>query len=195
MQNNIRFLHRSNGSIVNAKAGDAQPECLQSSFETRSAISDLLNASEESIFSGPIQLATSSGFAWAKRRKDEYSLKRSHSRSSSRCQISALDSSSIVLENNEVGLNGKPDTIHEVEKPRIEIDRADCFDVTELYRSPELIIGRLDAKGPNNNLVRLLISLCVCVSIACVYLSFADVNSYFSKFCRKKSIHEFNSSL
>ncbi|KAK9119068.1 hypothetical protein Scep_017161 [Stephania cephalantha] len=47
--------------------------------------------------SGPLQVTASSGFAWAKRRKEDTASTRSHSRSSSRGQVAnALDPSSVL---------------------------------------------------------------------------------------------------
>ncbi|KAI4387807.1 hypothetical protein MLD38_000209 [Melastoma candidum] len=143
VQNNIRFTHRCNGSLVNEKVGHGiHQERQQSSFETRSAISDLLNASEGRNFSGPILMAESSGFAWAKRRKDGYSVKKSHARSSSRSQISAVELAGAAL--TKANRKHGPE-----EGPKIEVDRADCFDVNELYQSPELITGRRDPTTDN----------------------------------------------
>lgn len=77
------------------------------SLDALSGASDLTSISQgQSVLSGPVQVMSSSNFAWVKKRKDDPILKRSYSRSSSRSQVSALDQSTIVLEPSAKGHNG-----------------------------------------------------------------------------------------
>ncbi|KAL1084540.1 hypothetical protein V6Z11_D09G272500 [Gossypium hirsutum] len=81
-------------------------------------------------FSGPLQVSTSSGFAWAKRRKDDAS-KRSHSRSISRAAKRAM------------------------QKQWSQFERPDSFDASDEYHSQELSLAlyqREEMAAKRNNL-------------------------------------------
>ncbi|KAK8338791.1 hypothetical protein V6Z12_A09G275800 [Gossypium hirsutum] len=81
-------------------------------------------------FSGPLQVSTSSGFAWAKRRKDDAS-KRSHSRSISRAAK------------------------HAMQKQWSQFERPDSFDASDEYHSQELSLAlyqREEMAAKRNNL-------------------------------------------
>ncbi|RVW90522.1 Protein impaired in BABA-induced sterility 1 [Vitis vinifera] len=76
--------HKLNGNGFHIfKEGDGKlgGEPPKPSIDVLTEASHMKNASQGDIpFSGPLQVSTSSGFAWAKRRKDDAST-RSHSRS------------------------------------------------------------------------------------------------------------------
>ncbi|PKI38726.1 protein IMPAIRED IN BABA-INDUCED STERILITY 1-like isoform X1 [Punica granatum] len=94
VQNNNCLARRN---IPNEKGANRDQQ--KPSFDAMSGISDFSNISQgQSMLSGPINVTSSSNFAWVKKRKDEPTVKRSYSRSSSRSQVSALDHSSIVVE-------------------------------------------------------------------------------------------------
>lgn len=96
-----------------------------------STISEATDTSRgQSILSGPTQISASNGFAWARRRKDDSALKRSYSRSSSRSQVSALDSSSIMFEPHAMGENGTAmQELQELQKLGIELDQHSSLEV------------------------------------------------------------------
>ncbi|KAL5723000.1 [pyruvate dehydrogenase (acetyl-transferring)] kinase [Ranunculus cassubicifolius] len=99
----------------------------------------------------PFSVSSSSGFAWAKRRKDDPSSLRSNSRHSSRSQVSssAFDISngceSKRLEDGEVDgtRNRSRGYSHEnsnrmMRKQWSQLDRPDSFDASDVYHSQEL---------------------------------------------------------
>lgn len=129
------------------------------------------NASQGDIpFSGPLQVSTSSGFAWAKRRKDDASI-RSHCRSISRGHIiNPLESSipnsrnnfdSRNLENIDSGghPNSRSHDSHEIPKLANQwnkFDRPDSFDASDEYHSQELSMAlyhREDSASKRSNIV------------------------------------------
>ncbi|WOK94427.1 putative serine/threonine-protein kinase [Canna indica] len=63
--------------------GEARTKPPEESRRTKS------NVPEDFTFSGPLDVSASSGFAWAKRQREPCSYDRSHSRSSSKSQISS----------------------------------------------------------------------------------------------------------
>ncbi|RZC71774.1 hypothetical protein C5167_034936 [Papaver somniferum] len=72
-------------------------EPLKPSTNTAQDASHVKNASQGDIpFSGPLEMMAPSGFAWAKRRKEDAVSTRSHTRSSSKIQVpDALDPSNV----------------------------------------------------------------------------------------------------
>ncbi|XP_061372949.1 protein IMPAIRED IN BABA-INDUCED STERILITY 1-like [Gastrolobium bilobum] len=118
--------------------------------------SHMKNASQGDIpFSGPLQVSTSSGFAWAKSRKDDTSI-RSHCRTMSRGHIfnpseaSTLNSrnnlDTINQENKEFcggRTNSRDHDLFEISKlpmqnQWIKFERPDSFDASDEYHSQEL---------------------------------------------------------
>ncbi|XP_057952529.1 protein IMPAIRED IN BABA-INDUCED STERILITY 1 isoform X2 [Malania oleifera] len=92
-------VHKTNGNMHVVKERYVFP-----AVELRKDVTDegshVKNASQGDIpFSGPLQVSGSSGFAWAKRRKDDAS-NRSHSRSSSKGLYNALESSAAINSRN-----------------------------------------------------------------------------------------------
>ncbi|XP_054806625.1 protein IMPAIRED IN BABA-INDUCED STERILITY 1 [Prosopis cineraria] len=130
------------------------------------------NASQGEIpFSGPLQVSTSSGFAWAKRRKDDISI-RSHCRSISRGHIinpleSAVPNSmnnidSRNMENKDCLGRSNSRSRDPLEIPKIamqnqwsKFDRPDSFDASDEYHSQELCMAlyhREDSISKRSNL-------------------------------------------
>ncbi|KAF5203319.1 Impaired in baba-induced sterility [Thalictrum thalictroides] len=102
-------------------------------------------------FSGPLHVTTSSGFAWAKRRKEDAASIKSISRSSSRSQVSsALDPSNISDSkrrgNEEVdgiprksrGLDSRENYKRPMRNQWSQFERPDSFDASEMYHSQGL---------------------------------------------------------
>lgn len=134
------------------------------------------NASQVDFpFPGPLQVSKSSGFAWAKRRKDDTSI-RSHSRSISRghifnlsetsAQNSRNDSDCRNCENKELfgaRTGSRGHDLLEISKLVMQnqwskFDRPDSFDTSEEYHSQELsmmIYHREDSLSKRSNLVSL----------------------------------------
>ena len=104
-------------------------------------------------FSGPLQVSVSSGFAWAKRRKDEICV-RSHNRSLSRGHIPNLlgpspafseisDAESKMKENEK---EEKQDEAYEMLKLSMlkkwrKLERPDSFDASDEYHSQDLSLA------------------------------------------------------
>lgn len=116
--------------------------------------SHVKNASQgDDIYPGPLQVSGSSGFAWAKRRMMDSSL-RSRSRSSSRSLIieshlrNNLDS---MGEENCEGVKGKfgnskgHDSYETIKRSMLkqwsQLERPDSFDASDEYHSQELSVA------------------------------------------------------
>ncbi|KAL8150648.1 hypothetical protein V2J09_020456 [Rumex salicifolius] len=81
---NIALFPSEENSIVTR-------ESLEASVDQRKEMSHIKNASQGDIpFSGPMQVPSSSGFAWVKKRRDSGSVK-SHSRSSSKASLNGFE--------------------------------------------------------------------------------------------------------
>ncbi|KAA8542482.1 hypothetical protein F0562_023645 [Nyssa sinensis] len=160
----IQVVHKingnGNGNLNNCKEGDIiiGVELPKPSINTTEEGSHIKNASQGDIpFSGPLQVSGSSGFAWAKRRIDDLSV-RSHSRSSSRSLIFE-PSAALHLRNNfgstrhenvEVVhgscTNSRGDESHETAKNTMlkqwsQLERPDSFDNSDGYHSQELSLA------------------------------------------------------
>ncbi|XP_034673592.1 protein IMPAIRED IN BABA-INDUCED STERILITY 1 isoform X2 [Vitis riparia] len=151
--------HKLNGNGFHIfKEGDVKlgGEPPKPSIDVLTEASHMKNASQGDIpFSGPLQVSTSSGFAWAKRRKDDAST-RSHSRSSSRgLGCNALEPNAALhgrnnsnrLENSDVSNGGRTDSrgydSSEIAKRVMlkqwgQFERPDSFDASDMYHSQEL---------------------------------------------------------
>lgn len=151
--------HKLNGNGFHIfKEGDGKlgGEPPKPSIDVLTEASHMKNASQGDIpFSGPLQVSTSSGFAWAKRRKDDAST-RSHSRSSSRgLGCNALEPNAALhgrnnsnrLENSDVSNGGRTDSrgydSSEIAKRVMlkqwgQFERPDSFDASDMYHSQEL---------------------------------------------------------
>uniref|UniRef100_A0A5B6ZEJ1 Protein kinase domain-containing protein n=1 Tax=Davidia involucrata TaxID=16924 RepID=A0A5B6ZEJ1_DAVIN len=157
----IQVVHKINGgSLNNCKEADiiVGVELPKPSIDTMEEASHVKNASQGDIpFSGPLQVSGSSGFAWAKRRIDDLSV-RSHSRSSSRSLIFE-PSGALHLRNNfeskrhenvEVVngscTNSRGHESHETVKHAMlkqwsQLERPDSFDTSDGYHSQELSLA------------------------------------------------------
>ncbi|XP_018441903.1 protein IMPAIRED IN BABA-INDUCED STERILITY 1 [Raphanus sativus] len=105
-------------------------------------------------FSGPLQVSVSSGFAWAKRRKDDISV-RSHNRSLSRgghvpnllgpspafSEISDVESKMKENEKEEKQLEGYEMFKLSMLKKWRQLERPDSFDASDEYHSQDLSLA------------------------------------------------------
>lgn len=155
---------RSNGNSLRIhkeeKAG-VRGEVPKPSIDFMEEALHVKHASQGDIpFSCPLQVSTSSGFAWAKRRKDEASI-RSHSRSTSRGHVSnAAEPSAVLQSRNNLDLKGlengdvrhrehadsKGHDAYEIAKLAIQnqwgkFERPDSFDASDGYHSQELSLA------------------------------------------------------
>ncbi|KAK7304658.1 hypothetical protein VNO77_42543 [Canavalia gladiata] len=135
--------------------------------------SHMKNASQGDIpFSGPLQVSTSSGFAWAKSRKDDTSF-RSHCRTISKGHIfnpiepSSLNSRNNLDTTNQENkefcggrTNSRAQDLLEISKLSMQnqwskFDRPDSFDASDEYHSQELSMAlyhREDSASKRSNL-------------------------------------------
>ncbi|KAJ1438908.1 Serine/threonine-protein kinase, active site [Sesbania bispinosa] len=133
--------------------------------------SHMKNASKVDIPFPPLQVSKSSGFAWAKRRKDDTST-RSHSRSISRGYMNSLEASTLNSRNNSESRNyenkellggrtsSRGHDLLEISKLAMQnqwskFDRPDSFDTSEEYHSQELSMmhyHRQDSLSKRSNL-------------------------------------------
>ncbi|KAK7330326.1 hypothetical protein VNO77_24516 [Canavalia gladiata] len=154
----------------NTNTGEEAPK--QSSGEPEDA-SQVKNTSQVDIpFPGPLQVSKSSGFAWAKRRTDDTSM-RSHTRSISRGYIfNSLETSTLNSRNNSESrnyeskeffgahTNSRGHDLLEIPKLAMQnqwskFDRPDSFDTSEEYHSQELSVAlyhREDSLSKRSNL-------------------------------------------
>ncbi|KAG5039440.1 hypothetical protein JHK85_011916 [Glycine max] len=145
----------------------------QSSGKPEDASSYMKNASQVDIpFPGPLQVSKSSGFAWAKRRRDDTSV-RSHSRSISRGYIfNSSETSTLNSRNNSESrnhenkkffgahANSRGHDLLEISKLAMQnqwskFDRLDSFDTCDEYHSQELSVAlynRQDSLSKRSNL-------------------------------------------
>ncbi|OAY47575.1 protein IMPAIRED IN BABA-INDUCED STERILITY 1 [Manihot esculenta] len=159
------------------KGGDGRSggEARKPSFDKLEEIFHIKNASQEDIpFSGPIQVSSSSGFAWAKRQKDDASI-RSHNRSISRGHSNnGLGFSNALQEKNGfdsrqhdngdvtygIRTNSRGHDSSEISKRTLQkqwsqFERPDSFDASEGYHSQELSLAlyqREEMEAKRNNL-------------------------------------------
>ncbi|KAF9623501.1 hypothetical protein IFM89_003117 [Coptis chinensis] len=148
-----RKLNRDNIHLPKEKA-DARrsDEPPKPSTEMSYEASHTKYASQGDIpFSGPLDVPVSSGFAWARRQKEDAASIRSNSRSSSRSQVSsALDSSSVSeskrQENGEsidgTSTNSRDEDPYDNVKRALrnqwsQYERPDSFDASDMYHSQE----------------------------------------------------------
>ncbi|KAM4114896.1 hypothetical protein ACJW30_04G104900 [Castanea mollissima] len=147
-------IHREVNSMVD---GAARKQSIDKLEDT----SHVKNASQGDIpFSVPLQVSTSSGFAWAKRRKDDASI-RSHSRSTSRGHIyNIVEPTALPTKNNfDSKRHENGDVIHgartnsrghdsyEIAKLTMQnnwckFERPDSFDASDEYHSQELSMAQ-----------------------------------------------------
>ncbi|KAJ6676840.1 BINDING PROTEIN putative-RELATED [Salix viminalis] len=156
-QNNISNMRVPKGG--NGKSGG---EAQKPSLDKLEEIFHTKNASQGDIpFSGPL----TSGFAWAKRRKDNASI-RSHSRSISKGHSNRLEPSSALQQKNNsdtkghdngdltygVRTNSRGHDSYEINKVALrkqwrQFERPDSFDASEEYHSQELSLALYQREG------------------------------------------------
>ncbi|XP_015883441.2 protein IMPAIRED IN BABA-INDUCED STERILITY 1 isoform X1 [Ziziphus jujuba] len=151
--NNERSRKENNASV--------RGEVPKSSIDKLEEALHVKNASQGDIpFSGPLQVSTSGGFAWAKRRKEDAAI-RSHSRSISRGHVFNAVEPSVALpsrnnldlkklENGDIRHRERADSkghdSYEIAKIAIQnqwgkFERPDSFDASEGYHSQELSLA------------------------------------------------------
>ncbi|KAM5570825.1 protein IMPAIRED IN BABA-INDUCED STERILITY 1 [Rosa sericea] len=149
-------INGTNGRITKQENGVIGRELPKPSASKAEEASHVKNASQGDIpFSGPLEVSTSSGFAWAKRRRDDAS-RRSHTRSISKGHIFNTVEPSIAVhtrknfdskthENGEY--RGRTDSrghdSYEIVKLAMlnqwgKLERPDSFDASDGYHSQEL---------------------------------------------------------
>ncbi|XP_027942164.1 protein IMPAIRED IN BABA-INDUCED STERILITY 1 [Vigna unguiculata] len=158
--------HEEEKIIIGGKAQKSSSGKAEDASHTK-------NASQGDIpLSGPLQVSTSSGFAWAKTRKDDASF-RSHCRTISRGHIfnpsepSTLNSRNNLDSTNQENkefcggcVNSRGHQLLEISKLSVQnqwskFDRPDSFDASDEYHSQELsmaIYHREDSASKRNNL-------------------------------------------
>ncbi|XP_061346661.1 protein IMPAIRED IN BABA-INDUCED STERILITY 1-like [Gastrolobium bilobum] len=163
-----RYVHILKEEITNT--GEEAPK--PSSDKPEDAC-NMKNASQVDVpFPGPLQVSKSSGFAWAKRRKDDTSI-RSHTRSISRGYLfNSLETSTLNSRDNSNSrnyenkeffgerTNSRGHDVLQISKLAMQnqwskFDRPDSFDTSEEYHSQELssvLYHREDSLSKRSNL-------------------------------------------
>lgn len=177
--NQTKTSHRVNGRsfrILKEEKSNLGEEAQKPSSGRPEDASHMKNASQGDIpFSGPLQVSTSSGFAWAKSRKEDTSV-RSHCRTISRGHIfnllepSTLNSRNNLdttdQENKEIcggRTNSRGNDLNEISKLSMQnqwsrFDRPDSFDASDEYHSQELSMAlyrKEDSVSKRSNMVSL----------------------------------------
>ena len=164
--------------VPKGRDGKSSGEARKPSLDKLEEMFHIKNASQGDIpFSGPLQVSSSSGFAWAKRRNGDGSI-RSHSRSISRghSDNGSEPSSAFQEKNNSdskqhnngdliygVRVNSRGHNSYEISKFALQkqwsqFERPDSFDASEEYHSQELSLALYQREGmesKRSNLVRL----------------------------------------
>ncbi|KAL3374906.1 hypothetical protein AABB24_006410 [Solanum stoloniferum] len=152
---------KSNGSSLGTlKEGDIiiGLERPKPSVDLRGEASHIKNASQGDVpFSGPLQVSGSSGFAWAKRRVDDSSM-RSRSKSSSRSlkfepsgALHTKNNMELKKQENYEATNGSrtnskgrdtyESTKHAMQRHWSQLEQTDSFDASDGYHSQELSLA------------------------------------------------------
>lgn len=152
-------INGTNGHIIKQENGIIGGELPKPSASKAEEALHVKNASQGDIpFSGPLEVSTSSGFAWAKRRRDDAS-RRSHTRSISKGHIFNAVEPSIAVhtrknfdskthENGEY--KGRTDSrghdSYEIAKLAMlnqwgKLERPGSFDASDGYHSQELSLA------------------------------------------------------
>ncbi|KAL1197309.1 Protein IMPAIRED IN BABA-INDUCED STERILITY 1 [Cardamine amara subsp. amara] len=159
-----KFQKRNGHSVHNSIDSDVTlcEKMQKSSNHEKDEASHVKNASQGDVpFSGPLQVSVSSGFAWAKRQKDDISV-RSHNRSLSRGHIPNLlgpspafsentDVDSKINENEKEEKHGARTDSQDRESYEMlklsmlkqwrQLERPDSFDTSDEYHSQELSLA------------------------------------------------------
>ncbi|GMY15573.1 protein IMPAIRED IN BABA-INDUCED STERILITY 1 isoform X2 [Fagus crenata] len=155
-------INVNNGDILKEVNSTVDGVARKPSIDKQEDASHVKNSSQGDIpYSGPLQVSTSSGFAWAKRRKDDASI-RSHSRSISRGHIYNIVEPTTALhaknnfdskrhENGDVihgaRTNSRGHDSYEIAKLAMQnnwckFERPDSFDASDEYHSQELSLAQ-----------------------------------------------------
>lgn len=130
------------GTTFNERVSKPPSDDLEDGFHAK-------HASQGDIpFSGPLQVSTSSGFAWAKRRKDD-GCTRSHTRSISRGHIcnglepSKRHENGNVINGSRTDSKGRDFEVSKnfMQKRWSQFDHPDSFDASDKYHSQELSLA------------------------------------------------------
>ncbi|GFP91762.1 probable serine/threonine-protein kinase at1g54610 [Phtheirospermum japonicum] len=153
-EGNSQFARRAHGGTANMhrrKGGfESRPSLKQ--YDTKSEASQMTQESNRtSIHSVPAEVTASSGFAWAKRQKQQDVFTRLHSQPISRNQKSyAADPSSILRVNDVLGSDGQDNDessgqVYGAESAKrakkreiVQSHRPDLFDSYDVYESQDL---------------------------------------------------------
>ncbi|KAJ6375713.1 hypothetical protein OIU77_000640 [Salix suchowensis] len=160
-------INASNMCVPKGRDGKSSGEARKPSLDKLEEMFHIKNASQGDIpFSGPLQVSSSSGFAWAKRRNGDGSI-RSHSRSISRghSDNGSEPSSAFQEKNNSnskqhnngdliygVRVNSRGHNSYEISKFALQkqwsqFERPDSFDASEEYHSQELSLALYQRDG------------------------------------------------
>ncbi|KAJ6970283.1 protein IMPAIRED IN BABA-INDUCED STERILITY 1 [Populus alba] len=160
-------INISNMRVPKGGDGKSSGEARKPSLDKLEEIFHIKNASQGDIpFSGPLKVPSSSGFAWAKRRKDDASI-RSHSRSTSRGHSNNIlePSSALQQKTNSdtkghdngdlthgIRTNSRGHDSYEISKLALrkqwrQFERPDSFDASEEYHSQELSLALYQREG------------------------------------------------
>ncbi|CAN0870993.1 Protein IMPAIRED IN BABA-INDUCED STERILITY 1 [Linum grandiflorum] len=114
------------------------------------AVHDVKNQREIS-FSGPMQVSTSSGFAWARRRREDASrIPTAQVRNGLEPSAAIGEKNTFVSQRHECGeLDGDMSDIskHSLQKKWREFERQDSFGASEDYHSRELSLSHYQIEG------------------------------------------------
>ncbi|KAF2299376.1 hypothetical protein GH714_031769 [Hevea brasiliensis] len=141
VKENTQFVRKINDSNAQMDKGrEVVNRELNSTFDTTSETSQATKG--DYVFSGPAPVIASSGFAWAKRRKEDVASTLSYNQDISMSEISALYSSSFNFANSSFNLAKEEDERHDsqeatakhvVQKQRRRFGSSDSFDASNLY--------------------------------------------------------------
>ncbi|KAF6145598.1 hypothetical protein GIB67_037631 [Kingdonia uniflora] len=161
LQTNSQLIRKINGGNVHVPDENNDPRLSEKPpkllVDAVQETSHSRNASQGDIpFSGPLHVMASSGFSWAKRRKEDIKFVRFHSRSSSRGHVStALDPPSVKYSSSETKCQENGELLgetrtesqdndsHEIAKhatrrQRNQCERPDSFHSSNVYHSQQL---------------------------------------------------------
>lgn len=198
-------INGTNGHITKQENGIISRELPKPPASKAEEALHVKNASQGDVpFSGPLEVSTSSGFAWAKRRRDDAS-RRSHARSISKGHIFNTVEPSIAVhtrknfdskthENGEY--RGCTDSrgydSYEVAKLAMmnqwgKLGRPDSFDASDGYHSQELSLALYQREERVAATKSDLVSLCnmrtICSVYICILLNFINLVKFW--FCNR----------
>ncbi|PIN00549.1 Cdc2-related protein kinase [Handroanthus impetiginosus] len=151
-----RRNHISSANIYRRKVGIESRTSLKQSYDTKSEASQVSEASQmtqesqSSIRSVPVEVTASTGFAWAKRKKQQDVFTRLHSQPTHRTQKSyVLDPSSVLhahdmLESDDQEIDDSSGRAYgeaakrAMRREHVQLGRPDSFDSSDIYQSQEL---------------------------------------------------------